>query len=202
MAHGRAGARDRPRRRADQGAAHRDLRHRPAHPVLGRLGAAGRSRTPLVLGHEFVGEVVAVGARRRATSRSATWSAARATWSAASAATAWPAAATCAAATVGLGVGRDGAFAEYVALPASNVWVHRVPVDLDVAAIFDPFGNAVHTALSFPLVGEDVLITGAGPDRPDGRGRRPARRRPQRRDHRRQRGPPGAGPQGRRHASR
>ena len=65
--------------------------------------------------------------------------------------------------TVGLGVGRDGAFAEYVALPAANVWVHRAPVDLDVAAIFDPFGNAVHTALSFPLVGEDVLITGAGP---------------------------------------
>lgn len=65
--------------------------------------------------------------------------------------------------TVGLGVGRDGAFAEYVALPASNVWVHRSPLDLDVAAIFDPFGNAVHTALSFPLVGEDVLITGAGP---------------------------------------
>ncbi|MEW1696436.1 L-threonine 3-dehydrogenase [Streptomyces sp. NPDC093249] len=66
-------------------------------------------------------------------------------------------------ATIGLGVGRDGAFAEYVVLPASNVWVHRVPVDLDVAAIFDPFGNAVHTALSFPLVGEDVLVTGAGP---------------------------------------
>ena len=81
-------------------------------------------------------------------------------------------------ATVGLGVGRDGAFAEYVALPAANVWVHRVPVDLDVAAIFDPFGNAVHTALSFPLVGEDVLITGAGPDRHHGRGRRPARRAP------------------------
>ncbi|MFJ9431957.1 L-threonine 3-dehydrogenase [Streptomyces sp. NPDC101490] len=66
-------------------------------------------------------------------------------------------------ATIGLGVGCDGAFAEYVVLPASNVWVHRVPVDLDVAAIFDPFGNAVHTALSFPLVGEDVLVTGAGP---------------------------------------
>ncbi|MBQ0866328.1 L-threonine 3-dehydrogenase [Streptomyces smyrnaeus] len=66
-------------------------------------------------------------------------------------------------ATVGLGVGRDGAFAEYVALPAQNVWVHRIPVDPDIAAIFDPFGNAVHTALSFPLVGEDVLITGAGP---------------------------------------
>ncbi|MGP3959264.1 L-threonine 3-dehydrogenase [Nonomuraea sp. 3N208] len=65
--------------------------------------------------------------------------------------------------TVGLGVNRNGAFAEYVTLPASNVWVHRVPVHPDVAAIFDPFGNAVHTALSFPLVGEDVLITGAGP---------------------------------------
>ncbi|OIV38682.1 L-threonine 3-dehydrogenase [Mangrovactinospora gilvigrisea] len=67
--------------------------------------------------------------------------------------------------TVGLGVGRDGAFAEYLVLPASNVWVHRNPsaLDLDVAAIFDPFGNAVHTALSFDLVGEDVLITGAGP---------------------------------------
>jgi threonine 3-dehydrogenase len=50
-----------------------------------------------------------------------------------------------------------------VTLPATNVWVHRVPVDPDVAAVFDPFGNAVHTALSFPLVGEDVLITGAGP---------------------------------------
>ncbi|MER5547881.1 L-threonine 3-dehydrogenase [Streptomyces sp. NPDC001118] len=119
-------------------------------------------RTPLVVGHEFVGQVVETGrdvtdirigdrvsgeghlvcgkcrnclAGRRHLCR----------------------------ATVGLGVGRDGAFAEYVALPASNVWVHRVPVDLDVAAIFDPFGNAVHTALSFPLVGEDVLITGAGP---------------------------------------
>ncbi|MFI0785753.1 L-threonine 3-dehydrogenase [Streptomyces lydicus] len=118
--------------------------------------------TPLTLGHEFVGEVVETGrdvtevkagdlvsgeghlvcgkcrnclAGRRHLCR----------------------------ATVGLGVGRDGAFAEYVALPAANVWVHRVPVDLDIAAIFDPFGNAVHTALSFPLVGEDVLITGAGP---------------------------------------
>ncbi|MGW5419463.1 L-threonine 3-dehydrogenase [Streptomyces sp. NPDC003943] len=118
--------------------------------------------TPLTLGHEFVGEVVDTGrdvtdikagdlvsgeghlvcgkcrnclAGRRHLCR----------------------------ATVGLGVGRDGAFAEYVVLPASNVWVHRVEVDLDVAAIFDPFGNAVHTALSFPLVGEDVLVTGAGP---------------------------------------
>jgi len=67
------------------------------------------------------------------------------------------------AATSGLGVNRSGAFAEFVALPASNVWEHRPGIDLDVAAIFDPFGNAVHTALQFPLLGEDVLITGAGP---------------------------------------
>jgi threonine 3-dehydrogenase len=60
-------------------------------------------------------------------------------------------------------VNRDGAFAEYVVLPESNVWVHHTMVDPDLGAIFDPFGNAVHTALSFPLVGEDVLITGAGP---------------------------------------
>lgn len=65
--------------------------------------------------------------------------------------------------TVGLGVGRDGAFAEYVALPMTNVWHHRQGIDEDVAAIFDPFGNAVHTALSFPVLGEDVLISGAGP---------------------------------------
>ena len=65
--------------------------------------------------------------------------------------------------TSSVGVNRDGAFAEYVVLPESNVWVHHEPIDPDLGAIFDPFGNAVHTALSFPLVGEDVLITGAGP---------------------------------------
>lgn len=65
--------------------------------------------------------------------------------------------------TVGLGVGRDGAFAEYVALPMTNVWHHRPGIDEDVAAVFDPFGNAVHTALSFPVLGEDVLVSGAGP---------------------------------------
>ncbi|THA23751.1 L-threonine 3-dehydrogenase [Streptomyces sp. RKND-216] len=65
--------------------------------------------------------------------------------------------------TIGLGVHTDGAFAEYVVLPEENVWVHRHEVDLDIAAIFDPFGNAVHTALAFPVLGEDVLITGAGP---------------------------------------
>jgi threonine 3-dehydrogenase len=65
--------------------------------------------------------------------------------------------------TSSLGVNRDGAFAEYVVIPESNVWCHPATMDLDLAAIFDPLGNAVHTALSFPLVGEDVLITGAGP---------------------------------------
>src|SRR5213076_1999393 len=58
---------------------------------------------------------------------------------------------------------RPGAFAEYIALPMTNVWKHDPGIDRDVAAIFDPFGNAVHTALSFPVLGEDVLITGAGP---------------------------------------
>ena len=58
---------------------------------------------------------------------------------------------------------RPGAFAEYLSLPMTNVWHHAPGIDLDVAAIFDPFGNAVHTALSFPVLGEDVLITGAGP---------------------------------------
>jgi threonine 3-dehydrogenase len=65
--------------------------------------------------------------------------------------------------TVGLGVGRDGAFAEYVALPMTNIWHHWPGIDEDVAAIFDPFGNAVHAALSFPILGEDVLVSGAGP---------------------------------------
>ncbi|MGA2065836.1 MAG: L-threonine 3-dehydrogenase [Thermoguttaceae bacterium] len=65
--------------------------------------------------------------------------------------------------TKGIGVNRPGAFAEYIALPMTNVWQHDPAVPRDVAAIFDPLGNAVHTALSFPLLGEDVLVTGAGP---------------------------------------
>jgi len=65
--------------------------------------------------------------------------------------------------TKGIGVNHPGAFAEFIALPATNVWRHPRDIDLDVAAIFDPFGNAVHTALTFPILGEDVLITGAGP---------------------------------------
>ena len=65
--------------------------------------------------------------------------------------------------TKGVGVNRPGAFAELIALPMTNIWKHAPDIDLDVASIFDPFGNAVHTALSFPLLGEDVLVTGAGP---------------------------------------
>ena len=65
--------------------------------------------------------------------------------------------------TVGVGVNSPGAFAEFIVLPMTNIWRHNPNVDLEVAAIFDPFGNAVHTALSFPVLGEDVLITGAGP---------------------------------------
>ncbi len=64
--------------------------------------------------------------------------------------------------TRGIGVNRTGAFAEYIAVPMTNVWHHRDGIDREVAAIFDPFGNAVHTALSFDVLGEDVLITGAG----------------------------------------
>ncbi|MFC1665637.1 L-threonine 3-dehydrogenase, partial [Pseudomonadota bacterium] len=65
--------------------------------------------------------------------------------------------------TSGIGVDRPGAFAEYVLLPMSNIWEHAPSIDLDVASMFDPFGNAVHTALTYDLLGEDVLITGAGP---------------------------------------
>ncbi|WP_123711798.1 L-threonine 3-dehydrogenase [Sinobacterium caligoides] len=65
--------------------------------------------------------------------------------------------------TVGVGVNRDGAFAEYLVIPASNAFPIPDDISDDLAAIFDPYGNAVHTALSFDLTGEDVLITGAGP---------------------------------------
>src|SRR5204862_3641141 len=65
--------------------------------------------------------------------------------------------------TSGVGVNRPGCFAEFIALPMTNVWRHERDVDRDLAAIFDPFGNAVHTALTFDVLGEDVLITGAGP---------------------------------------
>ncbi len=65
--------------------------------------------------------------------------------------------------TVGVGIQRDGAFAEYLVIPESNVWPIHKDIPSEIAAFLDPFGNAVHTALSYEMVGEDVLITGAGP---------------------------------------
>jgi threonine 3-dehydrogenase len=124
--------------------------------------AARTIQTPLIVGHEFVGRVLEVGANvtdlepgdlvsgeghvvcgRCRHCRAGRWH-------------------LCAN-TVGLGVNRDGAFAEQVVIPVTNVWHHWPGVDPEVAAIFDPFGNAVHTALSFPVLGEDVLVVGAGP---------------------------------------
>jgi threonine 3-dehydrogenase len=118
--------------------------------------------TPMVVGHEFVGEVAEVGANvtdffpGEVVSAEGHVVCGRCR--------------NCLAGrrhlckdTQGIGVNRPGAFAEFISVPMTNVWHHRTNVDRDVAAIFDPFGNAVHTALSFPLLGEDVLITGSGP---------------------------------------
>ena len=117
---------------------------------------------PMVVGHEFVGEIVEVGANVNdfhadqivsgeghvVCGRCRNCMAGRR---------------HLCAFTSGVGVDRPGAFAEYLSLPMSNVWEHRPGIDLDVAALFDPLGNAVHTALKYDLLGEDVLITGAGP---------------------------------------
>src|SRR6185312_5615958 len=118
--------------------------------------------TSLVIGHEFVGEIVEVGANVNdfhpgmivsgeghvVCGRCRNCLAGRR---------------HLCAHTQGVGVNRPGAFAEYIALPMTNIWRHHATIPLEIAAIFDPFGNAVHTALSFPVLGEDVLITGAGP---------------------------------------
>lgn len=117
---------------------------------------------PMVVGHEFVGEIVEVGSNvvdfhagdivsgegHVVCGRCRNCLAGRR---------------HLCAVTKGVGVNRPGAFAEYLSLPMTNVWHHAHDIDRDVASIFDPFGNAVHTALSFPVLGEDVLITGAGP---------------------------------------
>jgi threonine 3-dehydrogenase len=124
--------------------------------------AAKTIRVPMVIGHEFVGEIVEVGSNvtdfhagqivsgegHVVCGRCRNCLAGRR---------------HLCADTKGVGVDRAGAFAELLVLPMSNVWVHPADIDQDVAAIFDPFGNAVHTALSFPVLGEDVLVTGAGP---------------------------------------
>ena len=117
---------------------------------------------PLVIGHEFVGEIVGTGSNvsdfqagdivsgegHVVCGRCRNCMAGRRH--------------LCAFAK-GIGVDRPGAFAELISLPMTNVWHHDPSIDRDVAAIFDPFGNAVHMALQFPVLGEDVVITGAGP---------------------------------------
>ena len=119
-------------------------------------------QVPMAIGHEFVGETVAVGSNVNdffpgdivsgeghvVCGRCRNCMAGRR---------------HLCANTQGVGVNRPGAFAEYISLPMSNIWRHNPGINQEVAAIFDPFGNAVHTALSFPVLGEDVLITGAGP---------------------------------------
>jgi threonine 3-dehydrogenase len=124
--------------------------------------AQGAVTAPLIVGHEFVGEVVQLGSNVGGFERGDLVSGeghvvcGRCRHCLAGRRQLCPN-------TIGLGVGRDGAFAEYVALPMTNVWHHWAGIDPEVAAIFDPFGNAVHTALAFPILGEDVLISGAGP---------------------------------------
>ena len=124
--------------------------------------AAATVSAPLVLGHEFYGEVVEIGddVRTCAVGDRASGEGHIVCGTCRS----------CRAGrrhlcihTQGIGVDRDGAFADYVVIPATNVWVQPADLDPDLGAIFDPLGNATHTALQWPMVGEDVVITGAGP---------------------------------------
>jgi len=124
--------------------------------------AAETIKPPIIPGHEFFGEVVAIGSRVNEVEVGAMVSG--------EGHIVCGLCRNCRAGrrqmcikTLSVGINRDGAFAEYVAIPESNVWVHHDPIDPDLGAIFDPFGNAVHTAMAFSLVGEDVLISGAGP---------------------------------------
>jgi threonine 3-dehydrogenase len=124
--------------------------------------AARTVAAPLVVGHEFVGEVVETG-RDVTAVKVGDLVSGEGHLVCGSCRNCKAGRRHLCAHTRGLGVHSDGAFAQYAVLPAQNAWVHRNEVDVDVAAIFDPLGNAVHTALSFPVIGEDVLITGAGP---------------------------------------
>ena len=124
--------------------------------------AAEKVRVPMTIGHEFFGEVVEVGADvdhiavgdRVSGEGHVVCGFCR----------------NCRAGrrhlchhTIGIGVDRDGAFADYVVIPATNAWVQEADLDPELGALFDPLGNAVHTALQWPVVGEDVVVTGAGP---------------------------------------
>jgi threonine 3-dehydrogenase len=119
-------------------------------------------KVPLVIGHEFVGRIVAVGSNV-ADYRPGDLVSGEGHVTCGRCRNCLAGRRHLCAQTQGVGVNRAGAFAEYIVVPMTNVWRHRPDVNLDVAAIFDPFGNAVHTALSFPVLGEDVLVTGAGP---------------------------------------
>ncbi|HEY0550791.1 MAG TPA: L-threonine 3-dehydrogenase [Verrucomicrobiae bacterium] len=117
---------------------------------------------PMVVGHEFVGEVIEVGSNVN-DFQSGDIVSAEGHVVCGRCRNCLAGRRHLCADTKGIGVNRPGAFAELISVPMTNVWHHRPDIDRDVAAIFDPFGNAVHTALSFNVLGEDVLITGAGP---------------------------------------
>ncbi|HLS39567.1 MAG TPA: L-threonine 3-dehydrogenase [Ornithinicoccus sp.] len=130
--------------------------------------AASMLRPPLVVGHEFYGEIVALG--EGVPSAGGKYDLAVGMRVSAEGHIICGVCRNCRAGrqqmcvqTSNLGVNRDGAFADYVCLPHTNVWVQPDDIDPDLGAVFDPLGNAVHTALSFPMSGDDVLITGAGP---------------------------------------
>jgi len=125
--------------------------------------ASANVTAPLVIGHEFVGEVVEVGNRVRDLLDVGDVVSGEGHVVCGTCRNCRAGRRVQCANTDSVGVTRAGAFAEYIALPATNVWRHSSGIDLDVAAIFDPFGNAVHTATTFRVVGEDVLVTGAGP---------------------------------------
>ena len=118
--------------------------------------------TPMVVGHEFVGEIIEIGSNVSDFKPGQIVSG-EGHVVCGKCRNCWAGRRHLCSDTKGIGVNRPGAFAEYISLPMTNVWHHNDAVDHDIAAIFDPLGNAVHTALSFPTLGEDVLITGAGP---------------------------------------